>query len=194
MNLIYSYATSQQLRDRRIDDKSEDGLHSSHDSLDGSMDGKTDVGHNSNDGNTSPQKKRKRVNLSKEQVEVLENYFHKHEYLTQETKIEIAQKLNMDQHKVVKWFDNRRSKKRNFQSKSQTSGPYSQQDLSGHVVSTVHQLLAPTSQLVLGSGVSDQEVVSVGNINATHAEITAQHQLQQLHELQQHEQHLHTEQ
>jgi len=130
---------------------------------------------------------------------VLENYFHKHEYLTQETKIEIAQKLNMDQHKVVKWFDNRRSKKRNFQSKAtQSSGPYSQQDLSGHVpvdhvVSTVHQLLAPTS-LVMGSGVSDQEVVSVGNINATHAEITAQHQLQQLHHELQHEQHLHTEQ
>jgi len=57
MNLIYSYATSQQLRDRRIDDKSEDGMHSSHESLDGSLDGKTDVGHNSNDGNTSPQKK-----------------------------------------------------------------------------------------------------------------------------------------
>lgn len=60
----------------------------------------------------SIKKKRKRQNLDKEQVLVLERAFRERSYPTNEEKVMLADRLNMEPHRIAKWFDNRRSRQR----------------------------------------------------------------------------------
>jgi len=179
MNLIFTYATSQQIKEtKRKDngdiDKRNDGLETVN------VDGKNE--HNDNEGTT---KKRKRVNLTKEQIEVLEDAFKSNEYLNQDTKMDLSQKLGMEQHKVVKWFDNRRSKKRNFQLKQGTQSPpasstnHQQLDLQqqAQLLQQVQQSAAYMATVV-AEGVNSHN--GINHNNTTHTVESPEMTLQQL--------------
>ncbi|PRP89240.1 homeobox protein aristaless-like 3-like [Planoprotostelium fungivorum] len=67
--------------------------------------------------------KRSRKNLEKNQVEVLENAFAAERYPSKQAKELIAAQSGLDYSKVVKWFDNRRTKARKT-SETGSGSPY----------------------------------------------------------------------
>jgi hypothetical protein len=81
-------------------------------------------------------KKRSRKNLDKRQVEMLEGAFNKDIHPSKEVKMQLAASLGLEYNKIVKWFDNRRTKERRI---SLENGTVKKKKLDEHVLMEGHR-------------------------------------------------------